>query len=291
MGMGRCAFAVGALIGLAACSAAAVDTAPTANAERLYSSLYPYYAELCAVSELKKKPGFGAEISSGRGGHAILYLNGVCRDDSAHYPVIGFCKADTPVAERGVGLSVNAHYKNAAWVATQGRDFLFHGGLAPGERLTHEAYGRTQLQAKAKGILDGIEFHEGVFDDMPPAMSRRDYMYDVSIATDYAIGFGRDRYCARVPMTREKMAEVVAFLNGINRPYRSGEKEFEWSVLNYNCSHVAHNALAAAGIWDPWPMERFILFAAFDFPVPKNEFVNLMRRTNDFPIGDLDEVY
>ena len=34
-----------------------------------------------------------------------------------------------------------------------------------------------------------------------------------------------------------------------------------------------------------------MLIAAFDFPVPKNEFVNLMRRTNDMPIADPDALY
>ena len=38
-------------------------------------------------------------------------------------------------------------------------------------------------------------------------------------------------------------------------------------------------------------MDRFILFAMFDFPVPKNEFVNLLYRTNDLPIDDLDALY
>ena len=276
---------------IAACSTAHVDTSPSVEAERAYAGLFPYYAELCAVSELKKKPGFGPDLASGFGGHAILYLNGVCRDRRAGYPVIGFCDDDAPPEERGVGLSVNAHYKNAIWVATPGRDFLFHGTLQPGARLTRAVYEQTQAAAKAKGIYDGVEFHDGVFADMPPQTSRRDDMYEVSIATDYAIGFGRDRYCTRVPLDRERMAALVAYLNGLNAPYRAGEKEFNWNVLNNNCSHVAHNALAAAGVWSEWPMERFILLAAFSFPVPKNEFVNLARRTNDMPIEDVAAVY
>ena len=60
-----------------------------------------------------------------------------------------------------------------------------------------------------------------------------------------------------------------------------------WNVVQNNCSHLAHNALAVAGIWDEWPTDRFIAISAFDFPVPKNEFVNLMRRTNDMDIADL----
>lgn len=291
MRFGRSAFAALASIGLAACSTAHIDKVPAAGAERLYDTLYPYYAEICAVSELKKKPGFDIDISSGMGGHSIIYLNGVCRDRSAGYPVIGLCGPGAPAGAHGVGLSVNAHFKNAAWVATEGPDFLFHGTLKPGERLTRQVYERTLAEAKALGIYDGVEFHSEVFDDKPPQMSRRDYKYAVSASTDYAVGFGRDRYCARVPLDRAQMARVVDFLNGLNARYRGGAREFDWNVLNNNCSHVSHNALAAAGLWDSWPAGRFILFAAFDFPVPKNEFVNLMRRTNDRPIDDPDAVY
>jgi hypothetical protein len=280
-----------AVLGLAACSTAHIDRVATASDERLYSELFPYYAKVCAVSELKKKPGFGVEISSGMGGHSILYLNGVCRDSNAGYPVIRLCPPDTPLSERGVGVSVNAHFKNAEWVATQGHDFVFHGTLQPGERLTRTVYEQTQARAKAMGIYDGIEFHDAVFDDKPPRMSRRDYMYEVSVATDYAIGFGRDRYCARVPLDRDKMTRIVAYLNGLNAVYRNGAKEFEWNVFNNNCSHVNHNALATAGIWSRWPTGQSPLLAAFDFPVPKNEFVDLMRRTNDFPIDDPDAIY
>jgi hypothetical protein len=291
MGWGRGVGTICAVLGLAACSTAHVDTGPTAGEEEVYASVFPYYAELCAVSELKKKHGFGAEISSGVGGHAVFYLNGVCREDGSHYPVIRLCTDSTPAAERGVGISVNAHYKNANWIATPGRDFFFHGGLAPGEPVTRAAYQRIQDRAKALGILDGIEFHDVVFEDAPPNMSQRDYKYDVSVATDYAIGFGRDRYCARVPLDRERMARIVDFMNALNVDYRDGKKEFDWDVLSNNCSHVAHNALAVAGLWSTWETRRFFLFSAFDFPVPKNEFVNLMRRTNDMDIRDLDEVY
>ena len=116
---------------------------------------------------------------------------------------------------------------------------------------------------------------------MPPDMTPEAYKYEISVPTDYAISFGRGRYCARVPVTRAQMAKVVAFLNAENAPYRSGQREFRWSLFQDNCIHLAHNALAAAGVWEVWPTNRTLLVALFDFPVPKNEFVNLMRRTND----------
>jgi hypothetical protein len=122
-------------------------------------------------------------------------------------------------------------------------------------------------------------------------MPKVDFMYDMSIATDYAVNLGRDRYCARVPLDRAKMARVVSYLNGVNAPYRSGKETFNWNVLENNCSHLAHNVLAVAGVWPVWPADRPFLIAVFDFPVPKNEFVNLMRRTNDMPLDDPVALY
>jgi len=286
----RVAAAVAVTLWLAGCNATFDVTAPQDN-ERLYARLYPYYAELCAVSQIKKKPGFGADTSGGPGGHSVLYLNGVCRVRDAGYPTIALCAPATPASEQGVGLSVNAHFKNANWVATDGRDFFFRGDLPPHARLTRAAYERTQEEAKAKNIYDGIVFHSVVFDDMPPGWDKRDYMYEVSIGTDYAVAFARDRYCARVPMSRAQMGKVVDYLNGVNDIYKSGKKDFEWNVLEDNCTHLVHNALAAAGLWREWETERFFLISAFDFPVPKNEFVNTIWRMNNMDLSDIDAVY
>jgi hypothetical protein len=266
------------------------DVPPSPDNQSAYSLLYPFYVELCAVSQIKKKPDFGVDTSGGPGGHTVFFLSRVCRDRDAHYPTLVMCAPGTPEDEQGVGLSVNAHFQNANWVATDGRDFLYNGNLKPGERLTRAVYEQTQKTAKAKNIYDGVVFHPEVFDDMPPGMDRRDFMYEVSIATDYAVAFARDRYCGRVPVTRAQMVKIVDYLNGENAPYRNG-KEFVWSVLENNCTHLAHNALAAADVWDNWPTDRFLLISALDFPVPKNEFVDIMRRTNDMDLTDPSALY
>jgi hypothetical protein len=140
-------------------------------------------------------------------------------------------------------------------------------------------------------VLDGVEFHEHLFRDKPRDMSRLDYMYEISVATDYAVRFGREVYRARVPLDRQRMAITVDFLNALNVPYRDGKRVYRWRVLNDNCSHVAHNALSEAGIWKPWPTGQFFAIAAFNFPVPKNEFVDLMLRVNDLPVDNPRALY
>ncbi len=252
----------------------------------------PYSAELCAASQFRKREGsIGPKIEGGGfGGHAVMFLSGVCLARDQSYPVLTLCDGAQP-AHDGVGISVNAHYKNANWVATPGREFVFHGTLKPGERLGREAYERTIARAQELGTLDAIKFHEVYFKDMPPGAAERDYKYQVSLGTDFALNYARDRYCARVPLSRQQMSDMIDYLNSLNVPYRDGKREYKWNVLKDNCSHVYHNALAAAGIWSPWPTNRFVVRSALSFPVPKNEFVNLMRRVNDMPIDDIEALY
>jgi hypothetical protein len=256
-----------------------------------YAQLYPYHAELCALSELRKKPGFGATVLSGMGGHSLLYLNGVRLEPGAGYPVLQLCPPEASPETHGVGISINSHYRNANWVAVEDRDFVLRGALAPGEALTREAYARTQDEARRRGVLQGIEFHEHFFRDKPAGMRDGDYMYEISVATDYAACFGRDVFHARLPLDHARMARIVAYLNALNAPYRAGERVYDWKILNNNCSHVAHNALAEAGFWAPWPTGQFFMLAAFHFPVPKNEFVDAMLRANDLPLENPAALY
>src|SRR6201999_3291575 len=103
---------------LTGCESSTVFSLPGApGGQAVYASVFPYYIEPCAVSALRKKPGFGFEYRGGSGGHAVVYLNGVCRDSSQGYPVVAMCGDGVPEAEAGVGLSSNGHFSNAAWIA------------------------------------------------------------------------------------------------------------------------------------------------------------------------------
>lgn len=264
------------------------DLGPSTNriaaAPSVYEDIFPYYAELCALSELRKKPGFGVPLRSGMGGHLLLYLNGVRVDRSSGYPVLAVVAPESEAGRHGAAISVNSHYRNANWVAIEDRDFIFRGALAPGEALTRDSYERTQASAQARGLLDGIAFHDHFFRDKPPGMSVDAFKYEISVATDYGSTFGRNCFRARVPLATQSMARAVAYLNALNEPYRSGERIYHWCIFNDNCVHVAYNALAAAGFWAPWPTGQTPLLAAFRFPVPKNAMVDLALRANDLPV-------
>ena len=253
-----------------------------------YAALHPTYAEYCALTQIKKKQGFGADIRGEIGGHAVFYLNGACLTPGETYPVLQLCQ---PGQADGVGLSMNAHFRNAKWVAIPGHRFFFGGGLPDGAPVTRASYEAVKREAERLGIYDGIQFHGVVFGDKPESWTDRDWKYEVSIGTDYGISLARGRYCAQVPVTKPQLRRMIGFLNAQNVPYREGQRTFHWSVFNDNCIHLAHNALAAAGFWKPWPIERFLPVAIFDFPVPKNEFVNIMRRASDDWLPDPGAVY
>lgn len=271
---------------LAGCESAGFGLPGGSDDPALYGRIYPFYIEACAVSGMKKKHGFGFEYQGGPGGHAVVYLNGVCRDPKSSHPAVRMCDDAGPSAESGVGLSANGHFSNAAWVATPGRDFFFDGDLRPDEAVDSTSYARTQARAKQLGILNGIRFHEAVFDNMPAGMTREDFMYEASVATDYGISLGRGRYCARLPVSRAQMQRVVAYLDAQSDQYRDGSRVANMTVVGNNCSHLTHNVLAAAGLWEEWPTDRFVLISALSFPVPKNEFVNQVTRSNDLPLDD-----
>ncbi|MDB5375327.1 MAG: putative secreted protein [Belnapia sp.] len=268
---------------LVACGVVDFTRPGTGDTEATYAGTYRYYAEFCALSQISKRPGFGAEIRGEIGGHAVFYLHGACRGTGADPQVLRLCEAGEA---DGVGISMNEHFRNAKWVAIPGRDFFFDGGLPRGEPLTRAAYRRTQAEARRLGIYDGIEFHPRYFEGIPADTTAEAYKYELSVATDYALSHGRGRYCARVPVNQAQLVAMIGFLNAENAPYRSGAREFRWSLFQDNCIHLAHNALAVAGVWPEWPTNRPLLVSFFDFPVPKNEFVNLMRRANDTALLD-----
>lgn len=254
-----------------------------------YDDLFPYYGEFCGLSQIsKKKVSLGLDVQGGKGGHGLLYLKGACRDLRSPYPRLVLCD-ELPAAERpaetGVGVSVNSDFRNANWIAVQSREFFYRGGLGAEEALTRENYLTVRAEAERLELLRGVDFHPELFQKAPSGMSNREYMWEDTFGTDYAFQLGRESYCARVPLDRERTKKAVDYLNALNEKYRKGE-EYKWSGFYDNCTHTSHNALAAAGVWAPYRTNASLPRQLFNLAIPLNEFATLMHMANDMPLDD-----
>lgn len=229
-------------------------------------------------------------------------MNGAEIETGAAYPRVRLVAAATDLADpdSGTGISVNKIFDNVTWVAIPKRDEFFAGGLAPGQMLDEVSYERAVQTATAAGWFAGITIKDAVMRHRPTPMPAAEFIVRHSIGTDFALNFARTAYSARMPISRDAMGEVIAYLNGVNE--RAQASGYTWNMYTNNCSHVVHNALAAAGIWDakvvrgPGAIDvtRDVLSVAkalalgrmSDFSFPANNFVRLYEAGNERPIDD-----
>ncbi|HEV8535418.1 MAG TPA: hypothetical protein VGR87_06820 [Candidatus Limnocylindria bacterium] len=266
--------------------------------QHVYNALFPYCVEACTVTQYNRK---GAK-PGGWGGHATMFMNGATIDDGAGYPRLRLVavEADLRVADSGTGISVNRIFKNVSWVAIPGRRAFFGGGLDPDRVLDEPFYEATVQKAAAAGWFAGIAVSDEVMRRKPATMPVQEFIVRNSIGTDFALNFARTAYSARLPMSREAMGEVIGYLNGVNEgARRSG---YSWDAYTNNCSHVIHNALAAAGVWDAKEtrgpgavnvarnvlsvLKAMALRRMSDFSFPANNFVRVYEAGNERPIDD-----
>jgi hypothetical protein len=267
------------------------------QAQRVYDALFPNHVEVCAVTQYRRKrfkPG-------GWGGHATMFVTGAEIERDARYPRLRLVPEGNDVSGSGAGISVNQIFRSVNWVAIPGRDEFFRGGLAPDRTLDEACYEAAVRRASEAGWFADIRVKDALMKQKPMAMPTQEFIVRNSIGTDFALNFARHGYCARLPMSRERLGKVIAFLNGVNE--RAQLASYTWDAYTNNCSHVLHNALAAAGVWDPKEardpgalnMVRNILSVAkamaferlADFSFPANNFVRVYEAGNERPIDDV----
>jgi hypothetical protein len=254
-----------------------------------YEALFPYYVELCAVSQFRSlQHGDG-----GIAGHAVMYLKGACKDEGASHPALRPCRAraskeDDP--EHGAGISVNRWFLNANWVAIPGRDLFYEGNLEEGERLDQAAFDRALRASLEADVFEGVAL-DPAYPTTSGERSLEDFIAHQSLATDFALRFSRAVGCARLPINEEMMGEIIEYLNAINSEYASGTADYNWSGYSDNCVHLLRNSLAAASIWRPRSVATTKLRQLFNVAVPANEVVNLAMLGAFGPLADGREVY
>jgi hypothetical protein len=252
--------------------------------EPAYEDLFPYYAEMCAVSRFNR---IGVE-RGGSAGHAVMYLKGVCRDADAPFPTIGLCpeRVDDPDDPRhGTGISVNGAFSNVNWVAYPGRRLFHDGNLERGQTLDAAHFEATIHAIVEQGLLRGVDAHEEKLTGVLPGLTPEERLAESLLGTDVAIRFARSLWCATVPMERVQMERVVAHLNELNQ-----RRSFSYSLFFDNCVDTLHNSLAAAGVWAHKEPPTSLLGGIASMGVPANQVIDLARRTNLFPLEDFDAV-
>jgi hypothetical protein len=257
--------------------------------DAVYEQLFPFYVEICTLSQ------WGRQHESTRGnpfGHAVMYVKGACKDETAPYPQLRRCHRtatalDDP--EHGAGVSVGQWFRNVNWVAVPGYQLFYTGNLKPGQRLTQAHFDATVQEAIDRGVFDGVQLHDGWTTEQD--RSWQAYVSRTSIGTDFALQFSRNVFCARVPVPEPALNEVIAFLNDKNHEYATSDVDYNWRLLSHNCVHTVRNALAAANFWAPISVLRVKLWHLFNLAVPAHEFVNLAILGAAGPLDDYREIF
>jgi hypothetical protein len=253
-----------------------------------YEVLFPYYVELCAVSQLRSEE----LLTGGSPGHAAMYLKGACRDTDAPYPKLRRCAhhaTDPDDPEHGAGVSVNRWFRNVNWIAVSGRGAFLDGGLEPDEVVTRARFERVAQEAIDSGVFHGVELWPRPAGAPDPDLFG--FVTHRSAGTDFAVRLARSSLCGRLPVEAEMLDEIMDFLNDLNREYATGAADFEWSGYHDNCVHTVRNALAAASVWGPISVRRTKLLQLFHLAVPANEAIRLAALGTMGPLESYRQVF
>lgn len=181
-------------------SLVSIQTGAALAAPATYDQIYPYYAEFCAVTQLKPLVGTNG---GGTGGHGVLFLKGVCRDKSAGYPRLKLCEEgsiDLSNPEAGTSISVDQIFQNVNWIALDGKDLLITGNLTEDKRLDQATQEKLITHVMSLDLFRGVKIHPEYMKDKPKGMTDDEYTVRQTLATEFALNFGRNVYCARLPI-------------------------------------------------------------------------------------------
>lgn len=265
-----------------------VDAFSLHEPEARYEALFPYYVELCAMSQFRSE-------DLGRGGspgHAVMYLKGACRDREAPYPKLRRCSggvSDPASPEHGVGISVNRWLRNVNWLAFDGRSLFYDGRVGPDETVTRARLDSLVREAIDAGVYRGVELWP--YPGQTPDSTLFDFVSQNGAGTDFALRYARSGLCGRLPIEPAMLDEMIHFLNDLNREFATGAEDYRWSVYADNCVHTLRNALAAASVSDPISVRTAKLLQLFHLAVPANEAIRLAALGTMGPVGSYPEIF
>jgi hypothetical protein len=252
-----------------------------------YTKLFPFHVEYCSLSQMK--PLVGA--SGGPGGHAIVFVQGLCKDPSVAYPKVKPCSEIDASArgDGGVGISVDSEYRNINWNAYPGYDLFSNGyGYSDDKVVNQAAIDKMVDEVVAKKVFQGVKFNPDVLNSHAAFSDSVDYQKEVALSTlgtDYAIQYARDMKCIRFPVAEAKLEDAATFLNNTNAPYLGIEAQYKanpetyaWSGIENNCAHLSANLLENMGVRKGIPISRPLVDQVFHLAIPRNGLATLQEQ-------------
>lgn len=243
-----------------------------------YDLLFPTYLEFSSGTQVKPFK----EESGGIGGHAVVYIRGLCKDYSVTYPRVKVCDPNEKqlFPHDGVGISVDSQFRNVNWVAVPGYEFFMNGERSAGATVNEAEITRTNFRASELRAFEGVKFHpENLDPKLPPAEYRRK-LIALCTATDFALTYGRTMTSHRVPIHAKHLADIADYLNGLNAPFLSGKANYQWSGLSNNCAHLSAKIFAIAGIRKAVPTSLPTREQILNLTIPSNGLITLQNGTN-----------
>lgn len=244
-----------------------------------YDKVFPLRFEVCSLTDavtVPPKPRFDW-------GHIVLFLSGVCKDESANKPAVKTCFDQTD----GVTVSVNSRTKNVNWVAVPGRKLSYFGLMDEGQRLTIDTIKKTKEVLKKLNLYKGVE----IYIEKPEEVNAKDdVLAENSITMEAGITYARKMNCVSMPVNQAQVADSVAFLNSLN-DYYFNSRVFKWNPWYNNCAHLVHNVLANILIWKKKDVDVPWYDSYKNVAIPSNEPLDLMNLVFNTSIDNPLEVY
>ncbi len=234
------------------------------------------YIEFCTGDKyLAKHYGDGNPA-----GHALVYVNGLCKDYSKEFPQVKPCSASDN--HEGVGISLDAGFKNVNWIAVPTRELALFGDYGTG-RVDDSTIQNIMNKTREYEVFKNVEI-----DPKAILPSMKDYTSDkldqytlYAIGTDLAFNTARNMYCLKTKIGDKQIADVTKFLNSTNKRYYTTDEEYQWSISD-NCTHLSVNTVANAGVGKERKVKtkRTTIGNILNITLPKSEILKSVRRAN-----------
>lgn len=240
----------------------------------LYGEVFPRYYEYCAGTMLHYQKDYFNGAKGGAGGHAYVYLQGICKDYSKPYPQVKVC--DKSDDHEGVGISLDSDYKNVAWIAVPGRELIHFGNKEQGSVISKSDVDELIQKSIDLEIFKNVELKNYPQNLLPEEKERYTALF--SIGTDIAINWARELRCVKTPVSEDRLKDAVTFLNETNNKYFLEGKEYKWSMLANNCTHLSINIGHELGVNPSIATDRSFLKQLGNIAIPANHYLYLMDK-------------